>query len=627
MTTCEITVPESPPALVREAGERRWRAAVALGLVGLAHLPCLAVQGRILWSYPHYQFVPFVPLGAAALAVRDSRRLGPLNPGDRRWSGGLLAASLLLLALAAVLWSPWCGTLAALTTLLALAQGWGGARLVRAMLPAWVFLWVVVRPPLGLDLDLIFALQSVATRWSSRVLDLLGVFHVAAGHVIELADRRLLVEEACSGIYSLFVTLTATMFYVLWVRRGWLSSLLLFAAAAAWVMAGNVFRIVATTVLWSRWGGDMNSGWQHELFGLLVLVVIVGLILGTDHLLQTVLGAVRRVWSERLAWWFRQSWGTLRSRFARGDARSGDGRTAPGLGGGGPSTRAARGEAADPGEPTCWPATRRVWLASWPVLAVFGLIDAGQLAVAPRGAPLYTAPALARSLASLKADDLPERVGPYQRAGFAVELTGSPGIRGEYSRQWTYRSPPRATVFVSACYPFLGWHEVTDCYRGQGWILQGRTVEAGGEDQAGPRVAATMVKPLECYGLLVFAFDNEQGEPLSPPSYCGWRAGLRERLSFGYMRLLGGQPSGRSRGGTVPGYQIQVFWDSEDPLTPADERHVREMFEQARAAFRRAVSGSAASAGPARRADRRSLSPNHDCGVGCMGGPDPRPAV
>ena len=632
MTTCEITLPKSAPALVREAGEGRWRAAVALGLVGLAHLPWLAAQGRLLWSYPHYQFVPFVPLGAAALAVRDSRRLGPLTPGDRRWSVGLLAASLLLMALAAMLWSPLFGTLAALTTLLALAQSWGGARLVRAMLPAWVFLWVAVRPPLGLDFDLIFALQSVATRWSSRVLDLLGVFHVAAGHVIELADRRLFIDEACSGIHSLFVAMTATLFYVLWVRRGWLSSLLLFAAAAAWVMVGNVFRIVTTTVLWSCWGININSGWKHELFGLLVLVVTVGLILSTDLLLQTVLGAVRRVWSEQLAWRSRQASNALRLRFAGKGARSGVGWMVPG--GGGLGTPAAPVRADRPGEPTRWPPTRGVWLASWPVLAAFGLIGAGQLGVAARevlyAAPaleaLFAAPAMERSLASLKADDVPESVGPYQRAGFTVERTGTPGIRGEYSRQWTYRSP-RATAVVSADYPFVGWHELTDCYRGQGWIVEGRTVEAGGADQAGPRVAATMVKPLEWHGLLVFALDDERGEALSPPSYLGWRAVLRERLSFGHMRLLGGQPSGRSRGGTVAGYQIQVLWYSGDPPTPADEGQVRELFEQARAAFRRAVSGRRCAAGPARRADRRSLSPNHDCGAGCMGGPDPRPAV
>jgi exosortase/archaeosortase family protein len=428
--------------------------------------------------------------------------------------------------------------------------------------------------------------------------------------------------------------MTAALFYVLWVRRGWLSSLLLFAAAAAWVIVCNVFRIVTTTVLWSRWGVDINSGWKHELFGLLVLVVTVGLILSTDLLLQTVLGAVRRVWSEKLAWRSRQAWNALRLRFAGKGARSAVGWTAPG--GGGLGTPAAPVRADRPGEPTRWPPTRRVWLTSWPVLAVFGLIGAGQLAVVARGAralyaapaleALYAAPALERSLASLKADDVPESVGPYQRAGFAVERNGSPGTLGEYSRQWTYRSP-RATAVVSADYPFKGWHELTNCYRGQGWIFQGRTVEAGGADQAGPRVAATMAEPLKWYGLLVFALDDERGEPLSPPSYRGWRAALRKRLSFGRMRLLGGQPSGQSRGGTVAGYQIQVLWYSEHPPTPADEGQVREIFEQARAAFRRAVSGSAASAGPARRADRRSLSPNHDCGAGCMGGPDPRPAV
>ena len=570
---------------------------LALGLVGLAHLPWLAVQGRILWSYPHYQFVPFVPLGAAALAVRDSRLLGPLTPGDRRWSVGLLAASLLLMALAAVLWSPLFGTMAALTTLLALAQSWGGARLVQAMLPAWGFLWVAVRPPLGLDLDLIFALQSVATRWSSRVLDLLGVFHVAAGHVIELADRRLLVEEACSGIYSLFVALTATVFYVLWVRRGWLTSLLLFAAATAWVMVGNVFRIVTTAVLWSRWGIDINSGWKHELFGLVILVLTVGLILSTDSLVQGVLGGVRRVWSERLAWWFRQSWGTLRSRFARG--RQGRATTAalppawPGAGPvPGPHAGSRRPRRADP-------------LARDPQGLAGLLAGAGDVrpdrrrATGGRGAggPVRSPgagaePRVAEGRRPARARGaVPARVvrrrterhpGHPGRALAGVDLPLAPGDRGRVGRL-----PVRGLARGDRLLP------------GEGWTLQGRTVEPGEADQAGPRVAATMVKPLERHGLLVFGFDDERGEPLSSPSYRGCGAVLRERLSFGHMRLLGGQPSGRSRGGTVPSYQIQVLWDSEDPPTPADEAQARELFEQTRAAFRRAVSGSAASAGPA----------------------------
>jgi exosortase/archaeosortase family protein len=472
------------------------------------------------------------------------------------------------------------------------------------MLPAWAFLWVAVRPPLGLDTKLIFALQTLATRWSSRVLDLLGAFHVSAGHVIEVVDRRLFVEEACSGIYSLFVGLTATLFYVLWVRRGWLSSLLLFAAATAWVMAGNVVRIVTTALLWNRWQVDINSGWKHELFGLLILLLTVGLILSTDRLLQTVIGGARRAWSERLAPWLRPLWGALRSRFARREAGSVDDRTAPGLGGGRPRTQAARGEVADPGEPTRWPPARGVWLASWPAMAVFGLVGLWQLTVAARGAPregpvlwLGLAPALERSLASLGADDLPDAVGPYRREGFEVDQNADPGIRGEHSRVWTYRSP-RATMAVSADYTFVGWHEVTECYLSRGWIIEERKVEAEESEEAGRRVAAGMVKPLEHHGLLVFAFDDERSKPLLPP-YGGWRAGLRDRWSSGLTRLLGGQSSGASGVASGPTYQIQVFWSSEEAPTPADQIHVRELFEKARAACRRHNLGIARAGGPA----------------------------
>src|SRR5262249_44356762 len=152
-------------------------------------------------------------------------------------------------------------------------------------------------------------------------------------------ERRLFVEEACSGIYSLFVGLTATLFYVLWVRRGWLMSLLLFGAAIAWVMVCNVVRIVTTAVLWYRWGLDINSGWKHEVFGLLIVVLPVGLIFSTDCLFESMFGAVRRFWSEQVAWRCGAAWQAIRLRFARKGARPGNGSTA--IGGGGLGNRAA----------------------------------------------------------------------------------------------------------------------------------------------------------------------------------------------------------------------------------------------------------------------------------------------
>ena len=46
---------------------------------------------------------------------------------------------------------------------------------------------------------------------------------------------------------------------------------------------------------------------------------------------------------------------------------------------------------------------------------------------------------------------------------------------GEYSRVWTYRGPGRVDM-ISLDYEFIDWHELTDCYRGQGWKLMSREV-------------------------------------------------------------------------------------------------------------------------------------------------------
>jgi hypothetical protein len=251
-------------------------------------------------------------------------------------------------------------------------------------------------------------------------------------------------------------------------------------------------------------------------------------------------------------------------------------------------------------------------------MVVFGLLALWQVTVAAREI-LYAAPALdwslasamERNLASLKADDLPEAVGPYRREGFADQRNDVPGLMGAHSRLWTYRSP-RATVVVSADYPFMGWHELIYCYRSLGWILKERKVEAGESEGTGPRVVAGMVKPLEQYGLLVFAFDDERSEPLLVSSQ-DWRAILRDRLASGLMGLLGGPPPGASGIETRPSYQIQVLWSCEAPPTPADEAQVRELFETARAAFRRLNLGIAKVGGPAR--EEKGLASSKDASL------------
>src|SRR5438477_618134 len=80
-------------------------------------------------------------------------------------------------------------------------------------------------------------------------LVLLNIWHVMSGPGVEIGGRRLLVEEACSGIRSLFSVLAATRFFGLWVRRPPVRALCLVLSAVGWVLLGNIVRVVAMTTL------------------------------------------------------------------------------------------------------------------------------------------------------------------------------------------------------------------------------------------------------------------------------------------------------------------------------------------------------------------------------------------
>src|SRR5262249_30015599 len=146
-------------------------------------------------------------------------------------------------------------------TLLAVAYAWGGGRLVRAVLPAWAFLWLTI-PRYGFDYWVRVALQQLASRCSGAVLDLTGVIHLPEGNVIAVAGRRLLVEEGCSGVRSLFVILAAVLFHLLWSRASVPRGLFLLSATVFWVLIVNIGRIVLVTTAATRWDVDLLGGWR-----------------------------------------------------------------------------------------------------------------------------------------------------------------------------------------------------------------------------------------------------------------------------------------------------------------------------------------------------------------------------
>lgn len=554
-------------------GPGRWRVpwmAIVLGLAVVgAPLPLLVLQAWRLWELPHYQFFPLVPLCAGVLARRDVGWLGPLDPGGERRARGLLAGCSASLATAALLVSPWLGAAAALGMMLGVAYAWGGGRLVRHLLPAWVFLWVSLPLPLGLDQPLISAMQSVASRWSSATLNVIGVVHVLSGHVIKVAGRDLLVEEACSGIHSFFAVLACTLFFVLLMRCSAPRTLALGLAATVWVLLDNVARIVVVAGCFTRWGIDLSEGRPHELLGLGVLCATLGMLASSDGVYRVLAGMCRRQGPVRVKVW-RRSWNPVLGVewYASWD------RTAPT----GPVTpqpapdvdvSAVSAEVAAPRKRTRLPSLGRTALACWPVVVGFGALMVFQwvwLWPSLR-VELTEGPALsARLQADLNPETMPAHWGLLKRQGFETKHRSRGGIEGEFSRLWSYRFGPHPAV-VSVDFPFRDWHELTSCYRHQGWTLQERACREGAR---GPFVEADLTMPSARHGYLVFRLFDARARAIRPPD--------KPRPSEGVMSYLLGRLVPRRY---LPGYtdQVQVFVESGRPLTAAEREQIRSFLE------------------------------------------------
>jgi exosortase len=532
--------PSNTPALVRLA--------LLAGCLTLAFGPLLAAHAAFLWQRPHYQHFPIVPLGAAYLAYRHWPGHVDFEPGGRGGRLLLLGGAWTLLAIAILGWSPWLGMIAALALVPAIGYCVGGGTLVRQLLPAWAILWLIVPLPLGLDTKLIAALQPIVTRASSRVLDLLEVCHVPTGNVLVVEGRHILVEEACSGIQSLYSLFTCACLYALWARRPFVPSMLLLIAAAIASVLANICRVVATAYLTVAWGVDVEEGWRHEAAGMVAFVVALGLLWSWDHFL-----------------WF--LWHPIADRpgpSASPPAESGKCATKS------PDARAA---------------SFKERLPTAPLILAFGLLACLQMAVIGTD---QTAPAAVPAGVDrvFDADALPATIGAWARREFKVQEHAGK-TEGRFSSIWTYDGPAGVgTVSLDTAY--AGWHTLEMCYQALGWTMDHYEVRhvptpAGSGETF---VAVQFHKPLEGYGYLYFGLRGERGQYLSPPTPRPWTPSGWARLC---KRLRGSGAADPDESAALADRyeQEQLFVETAAALPPDGVTEVEALFHQSRQHFRK----------------------------------------
>jgi exosortase/archaeosortase family protein len=375
------------------------------------------------------------------------------------------------------------------------------------------------------------------------LLDLLGVYHVMAGNVVEVGGRRLLVEEACSGVNSLFSALACTLFFAMLVRRPLVHTALLLASAVGWVLAANALRVAAVAYVAVRWGADLSDGWRHQALGAGLFAAVLGLIWSTDRFLLFL--------------------------------------TAPS---GPPKSAAGRFPAAETPRPAAAP--RTAGAAAW-VLAVGYLVllaahlwsyakaEAAGQATEDRMAPL---------VAKLDAEAFPDRIDRWRRQNYVPESRDPGSAFGEHSKTWTYQAGAN-TAALSLDYTFPGWHDLTRCYTGQGWAMDEQVVRrAGGGDRGAPEgfVAVKLSKPGYRSGYLLFSQLDQDGAPLEPRLGAAQLSLYRhEAILRRWLSTLGGGPVADRADPPGPVYQLQVFVECYSPLGATERADAEALFQRA----------------------------------------------
>jgi exosortase len=125
----------------------------------------------------------------------------------------------------------------------------------------------------------------VAARAAVDALQILGVPALVEGNIIHLADARLFVEEACSGLRSLMALLTLGVVFARFFKKRNSDRLILIASTLPIAIFVNAVRVALTGILTHAYGEASAAGFIHDFQGLITFALAFLVLLAEARLL------------------------------------------------------------------------------------------------------------------------------------------------------------------------------------------------------------------------------------------------------------------------------------------------------------------------------------------------------
>lgn len=267
MSTLITGVPIWQSATVRTR-QHRIAAAVLLSVfLAVAYAPVLLFTAHNLVASEDMAQGLIAPIVAGYIAWTSRRTLAsyPAN-------GGMVGLILLSAGTAIQLWSVFAASmtlsrsafLISLSGCVVLLFGLRGLRTL--LFPECMLLFTFPISPV-LYGEMTAPLQSVASRLSTLVFDVLGITAVREGNIIQLPAHTLSIIEACSGLRSLLTLLFFTVTYVYFFERRRTVRLFVISLSIPAAILLNVVRITTTGILAEKVSPELTYGFPHEVLG------------------------------------------------------------------------------------------------------------------------------------------------------------------------------------------------------------------------------------------------------------------------------------------------------------------------------------------------------------------------
>lgn len=595
-----------------ELKKTKWlQPGVALVAASVLMLPLWMAWMTALSNKPHYEFFPILILGVIFLVRQRllNQPDGQLRPGHPVFS--LMMGLFSLPCLFVGYFQPstvfaFIGTVSAFSMVLHALGGWS---LVRRISPAFVLLAVITPPPGELDTVLTLKLQRISVIIASRTLDMFGIFHVVNMNTLEVDGQRFLVEEACSGIQSLFSILAFATFYSIWNYRGLVRTVLLLGGAVLFDLSLNVFRICLGVIAKITGDIDLLNGTPHEILGIVVFVLGLMLTLSWDVVLDETYNS------------FTDSAGKIGRFFRRFFNRNSGSRRTSSAGVQIGATRGDGGSTITANVSQYKP--RKVFvgaLAAWAVL-VLPLTAMASIRFAREKAAQLTAEKpddrVAEALESKGEDRLkrlaeltqktratfapPVKIGDWSLLPESVQSSQRTLSFGSKSESFVYQNGTKL-VHVSIDYPFYGYHDLNICYDMGGWKVQVLPGDSTGSTPELPYNVSVITRGVDQKGLLIYtAFVDDGTWKLEPPEarYAvettggqGMIGNLVSRAGYRLQKMVQDIPAMLSNA-TKPevstyyeNYQLQAMMIGTDSPSEDERNQLLEFFREAAPQFK-----------------------------------------